>query len=553
MMCDQYALLSLRLTFGGSPCSNEWCTFAELCTDLANDILHCKEWDPNLLHSPYHHLLPPPIYLDDSIPFNQAADLDVDIPPDDMGRIDDFIDDGIAIVPDIDNNKNRGVAAMLLAIHTLCRPLDQNEPILREDCLSLDKLSEEGVMSESLTILGWQANTRLLTIALPKKKYSIWQQDITNIINQKKTSIKTLETTIGRLNHTATACPIMRYYLNHLRHILEKWKKDSKATHLDKYLSRASLLDLKLWHKHFLPKVHEGISLNIITYRRPTIICWADACPKGLGGYNHNGLAWRWEIPLKYQQRVKQKNNSLEFLAQLVTVWLTILHGTQHPYPCFLALGDNSSAIGWLHKANVDADNNLPLHLAARKYAEILMQNNSCLYSQHIKGIHNNVADALSRMHHYSPDSLERFILSTYPTQVPRTFHIVPLPPEISSWMTSWLQKIKEQTELGTERKIKNTECGTDGANTAKLSKTNMMYSSSTYQASSEQEYSALSPPLCVEDSFLDRTKDLWEQAQWKRPWQNWVRSLGQTWGSTPPMATRTDASIPAYQDNSKE
>ncbi len=330
MMCENFGQLSLRLTFGGSPCSNEWCTFTELCTDLANDILHCKEWKPSLLHSPHIEKLPPAQFLDDTIPFSPAADLDLDIPDDDMGRIDDFIDDGIAIVPDLNNNRHRGVAALLLAIHTLCRPLDPNEPIFREDCLSLEKLAEEGIMSEKLIILGWEINTRSLTLALPKKKYTQWLQDITYATTSKKISLQKLESVIGRLNHAATTCPIMRYYLNRLRHTLEKWKKEPLSKSTEKFLPKSSISDLKLWSDYFLPKVHKGISLNIITYRRPTIICWSDACPKGLGGYNHGGLAWRWEIPSKYQQRVQNKNNTLEFLAQLITVWFTISQKIHH-------------------------------------------------------------------------------------------------------------------------------------------------------------------------------------------------------------------------------
>ncbi len=359
MMCENFGLISLRLTFGGSPCSNEWCVFGELCTDLANDILHCSEWDPSTLYSPHQSELPPPSYLPDTIPFSSASELDVDIPHDDMGRIDDFIDDGIAIVPDIGNNKNRGVAAILLAIHTLCRPVDKNEHILREDCLSLDKLKEEGGMAEILTILGWTVNTRSLTIALPSKKYQIWSADINNILLRRKTSISTLETVIGRLNHTATACPLMRYYLNRLRHLLESWKKQQSPKKRELFLPKPILLDLHLWHTSFLPKVHKGISLNLITYRRPSIICWSDACPIGLGGYNHNGLAWQFEIPQKYRIRVQDKNNTLEFIASLITVWLTIHHGLQEKYTCFLALGDNTSAVGWLHKANVDASNTI--------------------------------------------------------------------------------------------------------------------------------------------------------------------------------------------------
>jgi hypothetical protein len=40
IMMEDFGLPSLRLTFGGSPCPNEYCVSAELCTDLANDILH---------------------------------------------------------------------------------------------------------------------------------------------------------------------------------------------------------------------------------------------------------------------------------------------------------------------------------------------------------------------------------------------------------------------------------------------------------------------------------------------------------------------------------
>jgi len=59
MMCENFGLVSLRLTFGGSPCSNEWCVFIEICTDLANDILHCKEWEPEKIFSPHAKTLPP--------------------------------------------------------------------------------------------------------------------------------------------------------------------------------------------------------------------------------------------------------------------------------------------------------------------------------------------------------------------------------------------------------------------------------------------------------------------------------------------------------------
>jgi hypothetical protein len=106
---------------------------------------------------------------------------------------------------------------MLLAIHVLCRLLAPNEPISRYDCLSLGKLAEEGTLSERLTILRWDTNTRLLTIALPPKKFSHWNADLKDFISTKKVSYKKA---IGRLNHAAVACPIMRYFLHRIRKVL---------------------------------------------------------------------------------------------------------------------------------------------------------------------------------------------------------------------------------------------------------------------------------------------------------------------------------------------
>jgi hypothetical protein len=127
--------------------------------------------------SPHAKDLRPPSLLDKSIPYRKARELDVEIAEDNCGRIDDFIDDGIAIVPDLANNKKRALEAMLLAIHMLFRPLDPNEQIKCDDCLPLRKLHEEGFLSENPTILGWEINTRRLIIALPQKKFSIWDAD----------------------------------------------------------------------------------------------------------------------------------------------------------------------------------------------------------------------------------------------------------------------------------------------------------------------------------------------------------------------------------------
>jgi len=43
-------------------------------------------------------------------------------------------------------------------------------------------LAEEGQLSECFVILGWNINTRDLTIALPMKKFKRWENDLRDII-----------------------------------------------------------------------------------------------------------------------------------------------------------------------------------------------------------------------------------------------------------------------------------------------------------------------------------------------------------------------------------
>jgi hypothetical protein len=533
IMYKEFGLTSLRLTFGGSPCPNEFCTASELCTDLANDLLHCPHWDPSKLFSPHAEKVPPPKYLNESIPYATAKDIDVDIPPDDWGKVDDFIDDGIVVVPDIGNNKTRAIQAMLLAIHILFRPTDPQEKITREDCLSLGKLKEEGFLSETPIILGWKVNTRLLTLQLPTKKYEQWEKDLSKMIKDKKTSFKELEKLVGRLNHAATACPLMRYFLNRLRKMLSAWDTNKK---LIRYLSSPVLEDLKLWHRSFLPKIHKGMSLNLITYRRPTVVSWSDACPQGMGGYDSLGNAWQFQLSHDDTVACHSSNNSLEFVAALISVWVAI-STRRNNEDCFLALGDNTSAVGWLHKANIDESKNLPLHMAARKYAEILLQADCCLYSQHIAGKHNTIADILSRKFDFTNKDLTTFILSNFAHQVPQSFTVSPLPPEILSWLISWLRKCREKMASQKVRETKSKGLGEDGLSIQDASTLNKTSGSKDLLQIKEQRSSVPLPPPLGDDNSPDLIQQSWLREQCKRPLQNWVRFSGQTWGTTPHMS----------------
>jgi hypothetical protein len=87
----------------------------------------------------------------------------------------------------------------------------------------------------------------------------------------------------------------MRYFLNRIRKVLTDWQSNKVKT-ATRYLPTQVLEDLKLWQKSFLPKIRIGLSLNLITYWRPSVISWSDACPTGLGGFNSLGHAWQYKL-----------------------------------------------------------------------------------------------------------------------------------------------------------------------------------------------------------------------------------------------------------------
>ena len=51
-------LVALCLIFRDTPCSSLWCTISAICTDLANDLMACDDWDPCELHSNHAHMTP---------------------------------------------------------------------------------------------------------------------------------------------------------------------------------------------------------------------------------------------------------------------------------------------------------------------------------------------------------------------------------------------------------------------------------------------------------------------------------------------------------------
>jgi hypothetical protein len=112
------------------------------------------------------------------------------------------------------------------------------------------------------------------------------------------------------------------------------------------------------------------------------------------------------------------------------------------PESCILSQTDSSSTMGWLKKSNFADKLDQSVQLAtARKIADIILDTESCLYSQWFPGSQNNIADSLSRAFHIESSQLCGLLLSQFLEQAPFRLVILPVPPDIVSWLTCLLRK----------------------------------------------------------------------------------------------------------------
>jgi hypothetical protein len=465
------AFLALRLSFGGSPNPPTWCSISEMITDLSNEIPLCDDWDSKKLRSPGQPATPTPKVLSDDVPFTQGRSLAVTIPTTVTGRTDSFIDDLIRVFLDTETNRETQPHAVPLAIFVANRPhAGDDEPVPRRENLSGPKLVAEGTPAELQVVLGWELNTQLLLVLLPFDKFAAWTSDISDAIRTRTITLGELHSLVGRLNHAAYVIPLSRHFLGRLRQRLHVVRNNRQQV----TLSNEEVDDLNLWIR-FLLVARAGISMNLLTLRRPSQVGISDSCPFfGLGGFTWSGRAWRIRIPpSSVIYGVSEANNVLEFLAMAVTIWLIVLECAARGLvdECILGLGDNTSAIGWIFRSTrlpPDSPYYSPVQLIARKVAILTTESHQCLCSQHLKGGSNFIADWLSFTNQTrdgktnpvafddpADDILSNRFHSSFPQLIPQHFTISPLPDEIISFVEQVLRTTESSMIRYSRRQMK--------------------------------------------------------------------------------------------------
>ena len=541
------AFLSLRLTFGGAPNPNFWGEISESTTDLANALLQLDDWDPTILASPIQHKVPKVEENLDDAPFTQALPLAVSLDPNDKGKADVYIDDITSVVADIENNAARGEAAVLLAMHLIGRPFDAEDPIKRLDLASITKLIAEARLEETKTLLGWDLNTRTLTISLSFEKYTAWSDSIKHILKTKSSTFKDLDSLIGRIGHTTVINPYVKHFMSRIRQ-----EKDRAENRRKINISSIVLDDLKL-HLKFLQIAFEGINMNQISYRRPTHSYRADACPFGLGGYSSKGRAWRWEVPSHLRYRATL--NMLEHLCSIVGPWIDLLENNLPHFSCVLAMGDSTTAAGWLKKSNFKYSNDESTAMTeaklklARDHALRLMDNKCCDYSQWFQGEKNDLADSLSRDHHLPKNVLTHLFKTSIPSQTPKNLTISPLPQEIHCYITSLLQSLPANTQQQERLKTSKIARGAAGMSSSQIWNWDEILSSKNLTNDKEPSSSLPLDRQLENADFLKNLEMPWWARLSKPPWTTYHRPSETLTGLTRGMTEM--ASLAEFYKNS--
>ena len=215
------------------------------------------------------------IHTDDlDIALEASVVVDVSIP----GKADVFIDDIITIGLRNEDWQRLQEAAML-ALHTIARPVHDDDPLPRESMIALNKLASEGGLSETITVLGWTFHLRPSLISLPLDKINNFTCMCDAFISSRIIDKAGLTSLVGKLNWVTEIQPLTRYFLNRLRFLESKAKWKGQIL----YAKEKHIEDVQLM-KRFLQRAHDGISINNVMSRHPNKCLMQDASPFGMGG-----------------------------------------------------------------------------------------------------------------------------------------------------------------------------------------------------------------------------------------------------------------------------
>ena len=227
-------------------------------------------------------------------------------------------------------------------------------------------------------------------------------------------------------------------------------------------------------------------------------------------------------------------------MAAIITIQLSLdsdNHTTQHPH--ILAFTDNSSALGWMYHSTFNPVQNPQHDTTARYLANLLLAAEASLHPEHVPGVHNEVADSLSRDFHLHDSQILHLLSSSQDTvaKLPKNFSLKQPPTKIISWVVSVLQSMTPTKQSPAQPSPSTTAASFFSKNSlqsAILRTPSLIPTTPTSGHSS----CAASPTAYGQTTTKVHPNHDWRAAQSRPPSPTWFRPSGRTFGPTPHSTT---------------
>jgi hypothetical protein len=536
--------LPLSLPMGWSFSPPYFCAFTETIADLSNHRGGHLTTD-----HPYRHIIQTcantpslPLTFDPAaiLPYNP------NLPASPIAYTDVYLDDFMVVA-----QPPRHLTTMntlLQAVHSVfCDSSDSPRRVV----VSQSKVEKgDATLSTTKRILGWDIDTRTMTIHLPPHRLDRLHELIQKFLTKKYTTRRQWQTLLGELRSMTLALHSSALLFSALQNLLRSDRRRMRIP----ALARAFLQD---WMHMATAATSNPVPITSLVPHAPHYIGATDASKDGMGGWwvptslaqDTQPYVWRQAWPTNVARNIVSTknrdgtyNNSELELAAAVLGHATLLQTTPvMPYKAVFQGIDNTAAQSWITRGNTP-DSVAPA-LLLRALARDSRHYGSRLSAFYIPGVTNSLSDLLSRSFTLSDAELLEKIHAMAPSQQPWKFAT---PPEHwasnpSFWLSNKLPKMQSLLDNPGEP----IQPGRRGRISAiPLTKTpgssqSMIPRPSFRSSLIATEWDSWLPPDLL--SKLER---------WKQPFVPWARR-SPSWDSLTPGSKRPENWTSAYTANS--
>ena len=265
--------------------------------------------------------------------------------------------------------------------------------------------------STMLSFAGIELDSQKMEARLPTEKLDKCTQLLSNFLRRKKVTLRDIQSLTGLLNF---ACSVVVPGRAFLRRLIDLTIGVARPHHLIR-LTRAVKEDLKVWFSFLSDFNGRSFFLDDTWYNSSKLSLYSDASGSlGFGAVFGNQWCYgTW--PSDWVHR------NIAFLVFYPIVLSVCLWGQEMQNRRILFFTDNAALVSVINKQSC---RDKSLMFFVRKLVLTCLKNNILFKAKHVPGIHNTLADSLSRLQvpvfkRLAPDSM-----NLHPTVIPQ--HLQP-------------------------------------------------------------------------------------------------------------------------------